>query len=224
MKRIFEDKLKFAKPEHVDSDEKTLLAACNSRAVGLAEMKIYCMRRLRTLDDSLSFYGQARWREQRRDAHIRRQQSEELHVFKKFEEIRRQNPEKLMVIAYGSWGMKAGRMRLKGLPPTIGVGLLRKLARRFVVCVTPERNTSTTCSICGGDAVSCEKVNVERNVTDVRGLRQCVRCGVHLNRDRNGACNIRRVFMNAYNDCAPLAFQDDQIEDEIADLNFEVME
>eukprot|EP00967_Tisochrysis_lutea_P116928 scaffold188687_cov24-Tisochrysis_lutea.AAC.1 len=59
---------------------------------------------------------------------------------------------------------------MRGLPPTIGVGLLRKLARRFVVCVTPERNTSQTCSSCGGKALECEETEALRG-RKIRGLR-----------------------------------------------------
>lgn len=38
----------------------------------------------------------------------------------------------------------------RGNPPCIGVGLMRKLARRFVVSPTPEAYTSKTCCRCLG--------------------------------------------------------------------------
>ena len=58
-----------------------------------------------------------------------------------------------MVLAHGSWGTIAGRTGAtcnKGNPPCIGVGLMRKLAKRFVVAITPEQYTSKTCCRCMG--------------------------------------------------------------------------
>ena len=48
-----------------------------------------------------------------------------------------------LVLAYGSWGLIAGKNGAckKGNPPWIGVGLMRKLAQRFVVAPTPEQYT-----------------------------------------------------------------------------------
>jgi len=59
---------------------------------------------------------------------------------------------KQLVLSYGAWGMQAGVAGSpvnKGLPPAIGVGLLRHLARFFVVVVVPEHFTSKTCYHCG---------------------------------------------------------------------------
>ena len=55
-----------------------------------------------------------------------------------------------LVLAYGSWGLVAGRTGAcnKGNPPCIGVGLMRKIARRFLVVPTPEQYTSKTCHRC----------------------------------------------------------------------------
>ena len=59
---------------------------------------------------------------------------------------------KQVVLAYGAWGMQAGVAGSpvnKGLPPCLGVGLLRHLARFFVVVIVPEHHTSKTCFHCG---------------------------------------------------------------------------
>ena len=215
--RVFADRLLRAKPQQVRLDE-TSLAECNSRAAGLYELGIYCRRRLRTLGVSLKFYGQMRWRQQRRKAHIRRQQSEE-EVFARFEQYRRSHSDRLMVLAYGSWGMQAGRMPMRGLPPTIGVTFLRKLARRFVVCVTPERNTSKTCCLCGGTAGPCERAEQAAGKS-FRGLRWCQDCHTHLSRDRNAACNIRKVFLHNFTGAEEaLPFQNDPIENAIGEFD-----
>ena len=117
-----------------------------------------------------------------------------------------------MVLAYGSWANVAGRPGAacnKGHPPCIGKGLRDKLAKHFIVAITPEAWTSKTCSCCGylcgpcdeADAVHQEKM-LGRAVTDeekkkarrfsVRGLRRCKNeaCAIFLNRDYNAAMNI----------------------------------
>ena len=103
-----------------------------------------------------------------------------------------------MVLAYGSWGLVAGKSGAacnKGNPPCIGVGLMRKLARRFVVVPTPEAYTSKTCCRCLGECgpwIEVEELRGKR----VRGLRRCTQrdCMIPLNRDKNGATNIGTNF------------------------------
>lgn len=53
-----------------------------------------------------------------------------------------------LVLAYGSWGAETGKTATcvkRGNPPTIGVGLMKKLSKRFIVSLTPEHYTSQTC-------------------------------------------------------------------------------
>ena len=57
---------------------------------------------------------------------------------------------KQLVIAYGSWGSVAGRPGAavnKHLPPTMGVGMMRLLAKHFPVVITPEAYTSKMCFV-----------------------------------------------------------------------------
>ena len=114
-----------------------------------------------------------------------------------------------LVLAYRSWGRIAGRPTLacnRGNPPCIGVGLMRKLSRRFLVAPTPEHHTSKTCAACGGTCgahptlrhtrtTSRQGVRLRREHT-IRGLRLCQQEGCKLlqNRDRTGAANIGLQF------------------------------
>ena len=91
----------------------------------------------------------------------------------------------------------AGRVGVgnKGNPPTIGVGLMNKLAKRFVVALTPEQYTSKTCCKCLGKCgpfVELEKKKDKK----IRGVRRCQNedCKLIQNRDRTGASNIGTQF------------------------------
>ena len=67
------------------------------------------------------------------------------------------NKNRPVVLSYGSWGAKTSGLRFKGLPPTIGVNLMRYLARFFPVVITPEHYTSSSCLDCDGKVTRCRK-------------------------------------------------------------------
>ena len=128
---------------------------------------------------------------------INAQKSEE-KLYKRIETLKEQD-QRPLVLAYGSWGQVAGRAGMacnKGTPPTIGVGLMRKLSKRFVVAITPEAYTSKTCCKCLGECGPWKEIEAKRG-EKIRGLRCCTQqgCMIPLNRDRNGAINIGTNFM-----------------------------
>lgn len=110
-----------------------------------------------------------------------------------------------IVIAWGMWGKRAGRpgtVGNRGRPPTLGVGLARRVAREdgIVVAWTPEYYTTKTCFECGGlvgRSASAEwsralDAGFRHRNKEIRGLRVCnnLLCRKHLNRDLNAAKNI----------------------------------
>jgi hypothetical protein len=195
-----------AKPSGVREAEVTL-AKFNSRTVDLDPFQQYVNNRLGSLDAALHFYGQLVWRQQRRKSFIKRQKSEEA-VFSRFTKLRREHSDRLMVLSYGSWGMVAGRPFGRGLPPTLGVTFLRKLALRFLVCITPEQYTSQTCTECGARCGPWKELEAVRG-NKVRGIRFCEECRTPLSRDRCGGCNIGRNFGRMYNSMTIPVDEDD---------------
>ena len=150
-----------------------------------------------TLRQCLEFYGQYEHRRRRWKVAIKTQQSES-KLYNRIEAM--QSSRKQLVLAYGSWGLVAGRPGAacnRGNPPCIGVGLMRKLACRFVVAPTPEAYTSKTCCRCLGDCGAWEDLERIRG-KKIRGLRRCTQrdCMAPLNRDRNGATNCGTNFMS----------------------------
>jgi len=85
----------------------------------------------------------------------------------------------------------------KGNAPCIGVGLMRKLARRFVV--------AQTCCRCLGECGPWVEVEEEMG-EKIRGLRRCTQrdCMIPLNRDNNGATNIGINFTRLMADQPPI--------------------
>ena len=133
------------------------------------------------------------------------QQSEE-RLYKRLEAL--QNDSRPLVLAYGSWGMVAGKPGAvcnRGNPPCIGVGLMRKLSKRFLVSPTPEAYTSKTCSRCFGVCGPCSETE-DMLGEKIRGLRRCTQrdCMLFLNRDKNGATNIGTNFKRLFEGQGPI--------------------
>jgi hypothetical protein len=179
----------------------------------LQTFRAYCRKRHETLDACLAFYADYGHRQRRWKTYIKTQKSEQ-RLYERLQGIHKEGDKRTLVLAYGSWGTTDGASCIKkGNPPTIGVGLMRKLAKRFVVSLTPEHHTSKTCCKCLGPCGPLKKVKEEmkakffedpknegKRFHGVRGLRICqdVGCKLRLNRDRNAATNIgtnfRRLF------------------------------
>ena len=100
------------------------------------------------LEPTLAFYAHLGAGRRASKTQHESQQSEE-RLYQLLEGIQKRGDARTLVLAYGSWGLVAGRPEMacnKGMPYCIGVGLLRKLAdKRFVVAITPEAWTSKTC-------------------------------------------------------------------------------
>jgi hypothetical protein len=84
----------------------------------------------------------------------------------------------------------SGTRRPRGNPPCVGAGLMNKLAKCFVVALTPGKYTSSTCCRCLGPCGPWEWLE-EKKGLKIRGVRVCQNEGCRLpqNRDRTGASN-----------------------------------
>ena len=162
---------------------------------------------------------------ERRWATFKNRQRSESNLINKLHGLAEHAGGKQLVIAYGSWGMVAGRPGAavnKHLPPTMGVGMMWLLAKHFPVVITPEAYTSKTCFQCDGvgaeDPLRCavapEMVHEVKDwfgevtkTREIRGLRVCNNgnCRTNfLNRDRNASLNIgKRAWLLVRGRTAP---------------------
>lgn len=192
-------------------DAEAALAGFSSRSSVLVDFRGYCAKRHETLDECLAFYAESGHRRRRWKTVIKTQKSEE-RLYKDLEKLRKDS--RPLVLAYGSWGMVAGRPGMasnRGNAPCIGVGLMRKLARRFVVAPTPEAYTSKTCCRCLGECGPWLEVEKKMG-KQIRGLRRCTQrdCMIPLNRDKNGATNIGTNFARLMADQPPICSMTDE--------------
>jgi hypothetical protein len=189
------------------------------RSIGLDSLKQYLEVRERNMETLMDYYGKNEHRARARKRQISRQKSESSFVNR----LRSlcANDGRKPVIAYGAFGAVAGRNTLhsKGIPPCIGVGLLRMIARFFLVVITPEFYTSRTCSVCTGECVA--HPTTKRKHKDIRGLRFCVSCNRCLNRDSNAAYNIGLNLRRLLHDEPLLRPVNDDLIDHAAALQHE---
>ena len=210
--RQYADEARRGKPQEV-ADAEAELAGYNSRSADLSTFCAYCGKRHESMEACLAFYADLGYRRRRWKTAIKAQQSEE-KLYKRLESIQTQGDARPIVLAYGSWGMLAGRAGAacnRGNPPCIGVGLMRKLSRRFVVSPTPEAYTSKTCCRCLGPCGPWEEKEAEMG-KKIRGLRRCTQrdCMLPLNRDRNGATNIGTNFARLLEGKVPIRSMSDE--------------
>ena len=193
--RQFADEGNRGKHPLVQEGEENL-SRYNSRSVSLDKFVRYCTCRRSFLHSSLEFYGQIDHRRRRWMRKVKMQQSE-TKLYKKLDSLR--TDDRPLLLAYGSWGLTTSK-RFNGLPPCIGVGLLRKISKRFLVVPTPEHYTSKTCAVCFHECGAHptlkrmvkkrqEDGSVELKEKEIRGLRVCQNecCKLFMNRDKMGS-------------------------------------
>jgi hypothetical protein len=227
----YQKELLASKPPEVIAAE-TALGQFNSKTVSLNEFAAFCAKRRELQATLLAFYTQLEHRHRRWKTVIKSQQSEQA-LYNRLRALRASDDSRRIVLAYGSWGMVAGRAGNacnKGLPPTLGVGLMRKLARHFVVALTPEQYSTKTCCVCGHPCGPWKEKEAEKKKEEeakaeakerkegdkpykfrgIRGLRMCTnpncgpKGGTPLNRDRNAAINIGRNFKRLFKGEEPI--------------------
>ena len=198
--------------EVISEKMESNLCGTNSRSASFDTFKGYVQARRQVHDVCLPLYANIKFRKRRWKTYMKTQRSE-ARLFNRLRSLHdKERDPRTMVLAYGSWGLVAGRAGMacnKGNPPCIGVGLMRKLARHFVVCPTPEAYTSKTCCKCLGTCGPCTEIDEERVLQggkQVRGLRRCQNeeCMIFLNRDRNGATNIGNNFKRLFGGERPI--------------------
>jgi hypothetical protein len=215
--RQYESDLRNEKPDAVVNAEKQLVGF-NSRSISLHTFCDYCVARRSVMNVCFEFYSGMQHRQRRWKRYVKTQKSEE-NLYRRLKTI--QKDERPLVLAYGSWGMVAGRPGMacnKGNSPCIGVGLMRKLSKRFPVALTPEAYTSKTCCRCLGNCGRWTDVEdsmhhkTKRKSSEIRGLRVCqnTECRIPLNRDKNGATNIGRNFERLFSDQPPIRSMTDE--------------
>ena len=188
-------------------NHEAALSLHNSRSADLETFRKFCAQRRDGIDAALAYYEQLEHRRRRWKGYIKAQQSEE-RLCSRLRAMHSKDDSRTLIIAYGSWGLVAGHPGApcnRGNPPTIGVGMMRRLARRFVIVPTPEQFTSKTCCKClhpCGPWVELE----EKEGRKIRGLRVCQNeeCRMPQNRDRTGADNIGKQFLRLHAGHGPL--------------------
>ena len=215
--RRYADELAKSRPDSVTATEEDL-SKQNSKTPSLQDFAAFAARRRHLLakcPEVDAFYGGPEHRKRRRKTRIHTQKSE-ADLVKRIKSMHSKDDERPLVLAYGAWGLVAGRPNTvgnKGNPPAIGVGLMKRLALHFVVAPTPEHFTSKTCAECGclcGPHPTLKHKDKHKDKHDkdkeIRGLRVCQNegCGVMWNRDKLGARNIGLQFTHLLTDKGPI--------------------
>ena len=214
--RQYVDEMSRSRPAAVRCTEEDMTNT-NSYSASVETFRLYVWQRQEGLAERLAFYAELSHRRRRWKSYLKSQQSE-AKLYEKLKAIHKKSDSRTLVLAYGSWGLVAGRPRSvanKGLPPCIGVGLMRKLGKRFLVSPTPEQYTSKTCCKCLHSCGPWAEVEAKmkpvlekrmKHYSGIRGLRICQNedCKLPQNRDRTGASNIGLQFNRLFAGQGPI--------------------
>jgi len=213
--RQYLDECRRSKPQPVAMAEEAL-SLLDSRAPSLAAFAAFATRRRQLMAECPTmreFYAEVEHRNRRRKTKIKTQQSE-ARLVERLRGMHKSGDGRHLVLAYGAWGLVAGRPGMvcnKGTPPAVGTGLMKRLALHFVVAPTPEHYTSKTCAACQGLCGPHPTLKTKTN-KEIRGLRVCQNegCGLLWNRDKLGARNIGTQFRRLFTDQGPLKVLSDE--------------
>ena len=161
------------------------ISKCNLKSCNFRIFRLNICSREHVRDDLLTFYNDEFHRKLKWKCYIKQQISEE----KLYNSIKRMFGEDIL-IAYGDWSVND---QMKGFKSTPGIGLKRKIFKRFDCIETNESYTSCRCHNCGRIAKRFMKRKVNDNNILVTGLLRCTndKCGNYWDRDVNGSLNIR---------------------------------
>ena len=193
-----------------DSTDQGDLTVISSKAVPLDGFLKYATLVVQSMHIRCVFYEKPVYRQRRwkRKLRLTRVYANVVNNLKKLQ----RDSTRRMVLAYGSWGMASSGFSPRGLPPTIGIGMIRYLAKYFPVVITPEHYTSKTCPCCDHEVGRCTHAELARKNPydsknrrkEIRGLRYCPGCNMHFNRDHMGATNIAENFVRIYQNLQPI--------------------
>jgi hypothetical protein len=207
--RQYADELRRSKPFAVTLAEDEL-SLHNSKAPSLREFAEFAATRRQVMRECMElqeFYIHDDHRKRRRKTHIKTQQSE-ARLVNRLAGMHAKEDDRPLVLAYGAWGLVAGRPNMaanRGTPPAVGAGLMKRLSLHFVVSPTPEHYTSKTCVRCMGQCGPHTTLKTKEG-KEIRGLRVCQHegCGLVQNRDRTGATNIGLQFQRLLKGESPI--------------------
>lgn len=176
---------------------QSTLSNFHSRTSDMKKFIDYMKQRSKMEVEVGNFYSQMIFRKMKWDRFIHTQKSESRLVNAIKEKF-----GKDVVLAYGSW---SNPFQMRGMEPTPGIGLKRRLSRDFQVITVNEAFTSSVCFSCGSRAFAIPKLEhehwnpkkkLEGIRLPVRGLRRCTNenCRKLWNRDHLGALNILKNF------------------------------
>jgi hypothetical protein len=170
------------KPDDVRAVEQTLCVHCSNGPTA-ERLLAYLRARSAALATLMPWYTDRQRRQIRWKAFIEEQRS----ISRFCDRIKRMRlpwggP---LVLAYGGYAL-SGLGHLKGMPPCMNKGLLKKLSREILIVVVPEHYTSKRCFQCGGECGNHSRlaerdrraaVNETLDIKRAKRLEQCATPG-----------------------------------------------
>ena len=165
-------------------EEESKLSSHNCKSVNIGVFKKYIEEKTKVDDEVRGFYEKELYRKLKWRKKNYRRKSEDKFL-NRIEETYGKKEE--LLLCYGNW---SNSKQMKGIMPTMGVGLRRIIGKKFNVVLVDEFRTSKLCSKCYGEL---EHYNNLHRVLVCRGCKGSgseIKNSTFMNRDMNACMNM----------------------------------
>ena len=186
---------------------ETTLSNFNSKTVDYERYKEYLSAKIKMNDDVKEFYQDLKLRKFKWRVWIYQRKSEDV-FFNKIEKTYGKD----LLLCYGNWSTTK---QMKYIMPTRGIGLRRRLSKKYKTLLVDEFNTSVICNQC-----KSKLSNFKKDGEKVHRVLVCNECksgssdsktSTFINRDINGSLNILEISKQwILNQTRPIAFERNQ--------------
>lgn len=193
---------------------ETIVSNYNSKTVNYEEFKKYIKAKTELNDLVKEFYQDIKFRKFKWRVWGRQRSSEDKfinNIGKSFGQD--------ILICYGDW---SNNKQMKYIMPTKGIGLRRKVSKKYKTVLIDEYKTSITCSNCKNKLKNLKKAGKK-----VHRVLTCQNCKsdsseskqvIFMNRDINACINILTIAKQAFLGTRPIEFSRNNQEFTVSDV------
>jgi hypothetical protein len=168
-------------------EKETGLSSYNSKTVDYLSFKEYLKEKTQLNDQVKGFYEAKLYRKLKWRTSVYKRKSED-NFLNQVEE--KYGDRDSLLLCYGNW---SNNRQMRGVMPTMGVGLRRVIGKRFQVVLVDEFRSSKLCSRCEGELKNYKRLHRVLVCNGCKSSGSESEKSIFMNRDMNACMNLLRI-------------------------------